>query len=106
MLVKQQIKETYNSYLQKTNFNFERLKKLFSYVLTETNNSRIRVGIKYNNQDFKSPLEIVNAFAHFFESLLRSSDPGIIESVPQINTNTVSICEIEEKDVILTAKKN
>lgn len=108
--VKSQIKEAYKSYTECVEQLVQNDSRSFwSYVHDKNNTSRIPGVMQYDGETLEEPVPIVNAFAHFFNSVFSPPDEADAhEDTYQSlfsNSSTISLNNISEAEVIKAGKK-
>lgn len=104
-LVKQQIKESFQCYLNSVQNKIQSDSKAFwSFIKNKRCTTRIPGKMCYGNQYFDDPQSIVNCFADYFSSVYSPSNCLNVNNLFNYAPN-ISIKEISENDVLKSLKR-
>ena len=82
-------------------------KKFWTYVQTKKGRSRVPPLMKYDDKELSTPLEIVNSFGLFFNSVYVTSNPSYASSTVfyDLSNLTINIEQVTEEEILQSLKK-
>lgn len=104
-LVKKQIKESFEVYLNSIENKIQHDPKTFwSFINQKRSSTRIPGKMTFNGINYQNPQEIINCFASYFKSVYTPSTPLITDET-SINLPNISISTFSETEIIKSMKR-